>query len=172
MKDPVTKRPSRYDDGVNRAVAEALLPRVVRWLEPAGGMLSEEEHREILEQLTAACNFNDDGYEVVKALDDRFMWDVDSELVGVLDAVPFERIGAHKKVVEAWVEQHGPAPKYSVGQRVAFRWPRCDKKVVGEVTRLEARTAQYVVFCEEIGHVRSGTGTTGVYLNYEDVEPA
>lgn len=169
-----TKRPSHYDERIDLEVAGALLPKVLRWLKARGeDEPTEEDRQDILEQLANACRFHDDGYEVAKQLDDRHMWESDSELVDLLDEVAFARIRAHEKAVEAWVQQHGVAPKYSVGQRVAFKRQRWDKeKVTGEVTAVREKTAQYLVFCESLGHVREGCGTHGTYVAFEDAEAA
>lgn len=177
MNEDDTKRPSHYDERVNQAVAEGALPHVLRWLKSQGdGDLPEDERQDILEQLVVAFDLHDDGYEVAKVLDDRFMWQVNSELVDVLDSALGTRYRAHDKVVEEWGLQHGLAPKYSVGQRVAFQSLHVPRgRLTGEVTVVREKTAQYVVFCEAMGHVREHDGkcgARGVYLDYEAVEAA
>lgn len=40
-----------------------------------------------------------------------------------------------------------------------------------EITKVDEQLARYLLFSEELGHVRSGPGTHGVYTNFEDVSP-
>lgn len=169
-----SKRPSHYDEKIDQEVAQALLPKVLQWLRSRGeDEPTDEDKQDILAQLTDACRLHDDGYEVAKCLDDRHMWESDSELVDLLDEVAFARIRSHEKAVEAWVQQHGVVPQYSVGQRVAFKQRRWDKEAVtGEVTAVREKTAQYLVFCESLGHVRAGCGTHGTYVAFEDAVAA
>ncbi len=166
------KRPSHYDEKMDLEIARVLLPKVLQWLKSGGGTdPTDEERHDILEQLTSACRFHDDGYEVAKELDNRHMWDSDSSLVDVLDEIVNLRHRIHEKVVEAWVQQHGVVPQYSVGQRVAFKRQLWDKEAItGEVTAVREKTAQYLVFCESLGHVRVGLGSHGTYVAFEDVE--
>jgi len=176
MKSREGERPSHWDDRINREVAEAVMPRVLAWLKSQGDDLPEGERALVLEQLTHAYDLHDDGYEVAKVLDDRYMWEVDSELVDILGSVLGTRYRAYDKLVGEWVQQHGVAPKYSVGQRVAFRRPYGARdRVTGEVTAVREKTGQYLVFCEAMGHVREDDGkcgARGVYLDFEDVEAA
>jgi oxalate decarboxylase/phosphoglucose isomerase-like protein (cupin superfamily) len=57
---------------------------------------------------------------------------------------------------------------------VTFKKHRYDKeKVTGEVTMVLEDEATYLVFSEELGHVRRvdrGSGTTGIYVPYESAE--
>ena len=39
----------------------------------------------------------------------------------------------------------------------------------GEIVKIDAERAEYTVFCAEDGHVRSGQGTYGYVIPYEDV---
>lgn len=164
------RRPSSYGKDINLEIARALLPRVLLWLKlDEGAALTEEETSVILDELSDACACNDDGYGVARDLDNRHMWDVDSELVDILDAVAFERIKAHDRSVEAWVLREGVKPEHALGQRVQFRFQKWDKvSNVGEVIEVDERKAKYLVFCESLGHVRNGVGTHGVYVPFEE----
>lgn len=167
----VPARPPHYSLSVDKIVANSLLPHVLTWLKSNGDDHIEEEHDDILEQLTESLFMHDDGYSVSKHLDEKCMWSVDSELVGILDDVGHLRYHAHESLVEGWVVQHHILPEYSVGQRVTFKKQRYEKEAVeGVITAVREKTATYLIFSEELGHVSSGTGTYGVHLAYEDVK--
>lgn len=165
-------RPGIYDRLVTEKLLDMLMPRVLRWLKDGGenvDSLPKNEFVEIRSQLKDVVDFNDDAYTIVKELDQSHYWQVDTELINIMEDVGFMRHKAHNTLVSEWVDRNGVCPKYSAGQRVTFKHHGVDQ--VGEVLTVEGKQAQYLVFCESLGHVRKGNGTHGFYLNFEDVKP-
>jgi hypothetical protein len=166
-------RPNRTDPEVLERLLDALMPRVIQWMKSAGDDTDKFEKsylKEIHDDLRSAVRFDDDAYDIAKMLDNIHYWEVDHELLHLLEDVAYMRIKAHNSLIAEWVNHHGVTPKYSVGQRVTFKHRGKDQ--VGEVSKVEEQLAQYVVFCESLGHVRKGVGSHGLYVNYENVQDA
>lgn len=162
-------RPKLYDDDVTSLYLDRLVPRVMEWLRSTGDVDSSDEYMsQLRSDIAEATDHSNDGYEMARYLERHCYWECDSALVEILDGSMSLRLAAKYSLVEQWVLNNGIIPEYSVGQRVTFR--NRGKIVDGEITKVEAKRAQYIVFCESLGHVRPPTnGTTGVYVGVEDI---
>lgn len=59
-------------------------------------------------------------------------------------------------------------PTFAVGDKVKALYQR--KTVEGEIARINAEKAEYTVFCESLGHVKTGCGINGLIVGFEKVE--
>lgn len=167
-------RPTRFDLAVRQAAAAKVWPVFRAWLIRSGASVTEADadREDVLPELAAALEYNDDGYEVAKHLEARG-WDADDELVDagrcLLDALE----DAHDAAVKSWVTTAKPAQLFVVGNAVQFTHPgRSGRATIGEVSRIDAARAKYVVYCASLGHVREGVGSHGILVNFEDVTSA
>jgi len=160
----MTKRPSSHDEKIDTLIAEELLDDVIGWLKASGD--EDPDRDEVRKSLESAMDFEDDGYKIARQLDNDG-WDVDAELVHILDNAFPNRIRIHRDFVAKWVEENGIKPTFEVGQTVAFK--ERNKSHTGEITRINEKQAEYTIYCAEMGHVREGTGSHGVILPFEAV---
>jgi len=158
-------RPRLSSDTISKHVADILLPRVLLWLkeDPASDEV-ERIRDEVYNAIRRAPH--GDSYRIANYLEERYYWSVDSDLVHIFEEVSFISFKKHDELVAAWVQESGVKPKFSVGAKVSFKDD--GDTYSGEVTRVNARLGTYVVFCQDLGHVKSGTGTLGVVLPFED----
>lgn len=166
-------RPTRFDLSVRQAAAAKAWPVFRAWLISNGASVTEADadREDVLPELASALEYNGDGYEVAKHLDGRG-WDADVDLVDagqrLLDALE----DALDAAVKSWVSVAKPAQRFAIGDTVQFT--RSGLTVVGQVTRVVADRAKYVVYCASLGHVREGVGahgTLGTLVNFEDAAP-
>lgn len=154
------KRPGRHEEAITKRAVEMLLPEVRNWL-------GDEADERILTDLIDAAKYgNDEGYELARSLERRG-YSPDAELVEILDSMTLCRYEAHKKAVAAWVRAHDLRLDLAIGSPVSL--VVSGKNQVGEIRDLRPETAEYVVFIESLGHVRSGVGPQGVIVGFEGV---
>jgi hypothetical protein len=153
-----------FDESVMQAVAVALAPKVMQW-DPEG----EYEQTELVCDLVKAFDnaFDWDAYKLARALDDAG-WEVDSSLVDVLDAAASHAYQARDKAIREWVKANDIRPAFKVGDKVQTK--RRYNGFEGEITRIDEELGRYLVFSEARGHVRTGQGTHGTYMDFEDAE--
>lgn len=166
----MNKRPSVYSEEVAQQVVELMLPKVIAYLKADGATDDEvggDELDNIRKELRDAIQFDDDAYKICRNLE-RGCWEVDDELHDLVGMVAFKRHDVHRKFVKEWVRSQGISAKHKAGDVVTFK-TNMGKEERGEVTRVEPEIAQYIIFCEHLGHVRKGVGSHGFYINYEDV---
>jgi hypothetical protein len=172
------KRPDRNDDAVLEQAARTLFPDIKRWLQEGGE--SDPDEDEVVEQLAEALKYHDDGYEISKALEDRG-WSPDARLVDLLDNA-MQREIAFQNAVKQWVEQYQIKPTYQVGDKVRVKARAAFSAKFsrpawhdGEISKIDAAAATYVVRVESLGHIKEGTlprgssGTYGFILPFEEV---
>lgn len=70
------------------------------------------------------------------------------------------------------VETTGQQPTFKLGDRVRFEHHGRQRPVDGEVTKIDAARAKYVVYCASLGHVREGVGSHGIFVDFERVTAA
>lgn len=166
----MTKRPNCYSEEVAREVVELMMPKVVAYLKSGG--FSDEELRdgyldEVRGDMRRAIVSHDDAYQICRNLE-LSGWDPDDELHDLVGVVAHKRIDVHRKFIKEWVRREGISARYRAGDNITFH-RSSNKLEKGEITRVETELAQYIVFCEHLGHVRKGVGSQGFYVNYEDV---
>ena len=170
------KRPSIYCQEVRDLVTEDALPKVLEWLraydegDPAFNDPEEMEH--LKKQVARAVERGYyDGYDTATYLRDNG-WEVDGELVDVFEGVLWKSYNHHETIVAQWVARNAITPEFSIGDKVAFRDE--GKDCEGVVKEIRTKTAQYMVFCESLGHgVRKGGVTRlGTYVPFEEAKRA
>lgn len=169
------KRPALLDEFVARETAEAMLQRVTAYQRKNGVTNAELTERYLdlsRQQLTKAVMDYKAPREMV-----AFMRGIaghpenvpeDDDLVKIMAQVAKKRVEIYHRLVKSWVKDNLITAKKRVGDNVRFT--HSGKPEHGEITRIEDEIGQYVVFCEHMGHVRSGLGAQGYYVNYEDIE--
>lgn len=163
-------RPRHSSREVRMAAAEKIADEL---LHERPEDFSDDERETMIRDLESAIGFGD-GYEIARDLEYRG-WCPDRELVEKLDG-GYHLHNAYDEAVRLWVVRHQIHPQFAVGDRVVYDWYRgreYSKRVPieGEITRVERFKAQYLIFVESEGHVRTGLGTHGTYINFEDVRP-
>ena len=79
----------------------------------------------------------------------------------VLDEYDHLLYAAHRKAVKKWVVDYDIRPAHTIGDTVTAK--HGEGQAVGQITKIEADTAQYVIR-------REGDGLgCGAVVNYEDV---
>jgi len=155
------KRPTWNDPAVIKATAERLLPEVLGWLVSQGPR--EADDGSVMRELEWGLGGYLDGYAIAKRLDS---WDPDAELVGILDGASRHSLEALDDAIAAWVRDNNVTIPLVVGDLVRNARGRWD----GEVIDLKPETAEVLVYCAALGHVREGFGARGVYVPFEQLE--
>jgi len=156
MSDQKPKRPTIRDAAVLDRAAEVMWPRIQAWN-------GHDPDRDTVADLRRALRWTSDGYKLARDLD---KWCPDAALVDILDSAGAELHFAAREETKAWVIANSVETPVLVGSRVAFI--RGGNRITGEVARVDADVAEYIVFCESLGHVRGRElGTT---VAAEDVE--
>lgn len=163
-----TKRPSRNSDAVREAVADALMPSILRYL---GDSQNGDERDAILKTLTLCHDW--DGYELVRELESRCYWDGDRELVEIMDSADVHRTRIHGELVKQWVKDFDIKPQFAIGDRVRYR------EHEGIIANIYEKKASYIVSVPSLGHVghlpepeHFVNRTIGFYADFEDVTRA
>ena len=169
IKDP---RPDKNNESVIKEAVDMLYPDIAKWLVDGGDKVeTEEEIESIKKDVVSSVKYSycslHDAYEICKHLD-GYGWVPDQELVDIMSNFSFKFESAYSKQLLKWIGENNIRPKFSVGDKVKF-------KVLGgiqggEISKVYEDRAQYSIYCESLGHVKTGTGTHGVILNFEDVE--
>lgn len=167
-----SKRPMLFDLDVSRETVEALLPKVIAYLKSelnsTSTVFDEEMISDVRADLIESIELTDDAYEICRSLESR-TWTVDARLVDLMSEVAAKRYAIHRKTVKDWVRSNNVTPRHRIGDQVTFSRAKGETET-GTIVVIEHETAQYLVFCEHLGHVRVGTGCHGTYVNYEQVQ--
>ena len=99
---------------------------------------------------------------------DLFGIEADLELVEIANGAWFVVNTIKTKLRKGWIEENDISPQFQVGDWVTFSTRF--EKFSGEITKIHLGVAQYLVCCPELGHVKEGMGTHGIYVNFEDAE--
>lgn len=167
----ISKRPKDTDF---HALAEELYPQVKDWLMGGGPFNEAEEKEYVLDQLADALDSSCglDGYQIARHLDQDHSWDeIDANLVDILDGAAGYQHRAKQKAIKEWVKVNNITCRFNIGDIVSFKVRNfgSDNKETGEITRINAEDATYVIYCEHRGHKREGNGSHGLIINDEDV---
>ena len=162
------KRPNYFDEEVTNNAIEKLLPELLAFIG-----VTENHGEDYVEQVRTdvfnAIEFEDDGYDICRHLDNA-TWDIDADTVEFMDNnVSSCRYDAHKEIEAQWVKDNNIRPKHSIGDVIKFNHPSKSLQPVGEVVVMDEKQGRYLVFSEELGHVRTGVGSHGIYVVYESV---
>ncbi len=168
------KRPGLHSEFVARETAEAMLQLV-----NAHGMKRGTKNAELTEsflnqrrqQLTIAVMNYKTPVEMVafmKGCSVKGVTEEDADLLKIMAGVAKKKTEVYHRLVKSWVKDACVSTTKRIGDKIVFE--RDGKSENGVISQIDTETAQYVVFCEHLGHVRKGIGVTGVYVNYEDVK--
>jgi len=171
MSQPSVPRPKRHDPDVERRHMALIRDRVAQYLRTADATLSDEDLDHAMQEVQRAMQYQSDGYRIAEALESRG-WHADAELVEFMDGLASERGDALDEAVEEWVKAgHGGKPGMVVGARVkVLAGLRDQREHDGEVVRIDDERARCTVMVAALGHVRTGYGTHGFVLDFDDVE--
>lgn len=134
-------RPSLWSEEVSKLVAERILPEIVKWMKPRFP-IPESELEEMKTEICEAIEFTDDSYEIARELETRSHWDVDRDLIHIMDSVSEYRYQEHNKIVNQWVLSNGVEPKLKIDDVVSFKTN--DLGVTsGKITSIFEKTANY-----------------------------
>lgn len=139
-------RPTMYSDEVTEIVLEQLTSDVVSWIEGFGPSdkrikVSGEYYEEVKNDLRDAIEIDDDNFSIATTLRSSG-WEVDSQLLNILDDVQHMRYDAFNKLLERWVIQNGVKSKFSIGQRVSFI-SSSRTLVEGVISKIDEKHAMY-----------------------------
>ena len=166
---PLPPRPKLFSDEVTLELLDRILPKVIAWIESDRKFgVSASEAEEVREDLMSAIDFEDSSYKIARSLDD-LGWSIDDELQDILKEVSQVRWDSWKINVRDWVLKNGLEPKFECGAEVSINLK--GKTKVGQVSKIYPDTAEYCVFLPGEGHVKSGIGTRGIILPFEEVTP-
>jgi hypothetical protein len=168
-----TERPVYNCDEVCAATAEALYNDVKAWLTQAGDPAPDKQ--ETLKDLARAISHSMlmDGYEIAKELDDDGWFNINSELVEILDKAYWNAKNAHRELIKKWIVENNITNQFNVGDVVTVN-RKYKKPVQGEIIDMNKDEATYSVFCESLGHIRKEegkmrAGTTAIIVPFEQV---
>ena len=163
MSTTPDRRPSAHSDAINQAVAKRLAPKVLSWLNEPG--VTVEEVQKDLEQ---TLDFQHDGYALARDLERQAGYDPDAALVEILDEVSTLRHSLLNEATAAWVKSRG-LQEPAVGSSVKF-----DHRgyAYTGIVKENLPNGKSVVYCPGLGHVQQGTGTHGIHLDWENLQPS
>lgn len=160
MSTPTTpKRPSRTDKPITKQVAEKLLPAFAQWMKTDDDDTRQQD--DLLDDLTKALDYDDDGYEIARNLD-HSGYSPNAELVGILDAAGGYRRNIHSEACKAWVATNNLQP---IPLDTKVRWPYKPAAGVGIVTNNHPDGRSTVSF-PSLGHTRS----SGYVVEWEELK--
>jgi hypothetical protein len=168
-------RPGMYGKEVVALVAEELVPEVLEWLKGFDSddpcFTDPEEMEHLKKQVTKAVERGFyDAFDTAKYLSDNG-WEADGELVDIFEGAEPKAYFHHEKLVMKWVASNEIKPEFAIGDKVTFN---NGKMYQGEITEVRERTAQYTIFCEELGHKKPsnepGMRRLGSIIPFEDTK--
>ena len=156
--------PKRNDPEIVSKVAAHFVPKIVRWLGTDADENTPAEVQFDLEKIFE-WDHNEDGYKLAKALEDKY-WDVDSEMVDILDDVGHQFYIEHQKARIQWVDANNiQAPTLDVlvkWKKPVLGWIPKEAQGIGRVVRNDIDGKSGVVF--------EGTGNSTYIIPWEELE--
>lgn len=165
------RRPDNAGEAILEYACSKILDAVMDWAEEPR---DSKERPGFLKDLMKASRHNDDGFEIVQALQKKCSWEVNRDLIDILDNLEIHRDVAHRRAVAAWVKAHNITPVFEVGAEVVLKtWDkeRRYRDVVGEIIRIDREHATYSVCCAELGHKGGNGHRSALVVPFEKVAP-
>lgn len=172
----LSSRPNLYSESVIRQTAELVYSKfIVNYLKNAGEENPDADKDYIIKDLVKALWY-DDGFRCAKELN-HCSWECDAELVDILEQAQNIKYNIIEKLTKEWVVENNINPELEIGQNCSFTSQ--GKKYIGSIIKIEKERAQYLIFCEALGHVKESDKPTkanfscrsfGIYINYENVK--
>lgn len=123
--------------------------------------------------------YRENGYELAKALEKKFGYSPDLELVELMDGASWHIKEALKEEVKKWVKDCWIKPKYKIGDMVEMAFinrKTTDTEsrtfgvngvsIEGEITGIHEDTAEYLIYTPSL----CKDNTTAIVKNFEDIE--
>jgi hypothetical protein len=160
--ETATKRPTRLSDTVKPKILKQLADLLGSWHE------SLRDH-EVCEYVYNNYMYEHNGFEIAKALDDKFYVSPDASLVEILEEVWYLGYRAIEEAQAYWILSEQIDPKYNINDQVKVKK---DNKIYNATIRsVDNKTGKYTVNIPDLGHVPEGQlGTQGIVLNWEDID--
>ncbi len=157
-------RPKETDPEVITLALDKLIVSVMEWSRESGC----EDEAGVREDLAQHISAVSDGYEFARNLERYNQWACHSQLVEILDDAPSFISAAHREIVRKWIEVYRVYPAHNPGDKITFQghpaeiaWSQCPHK---------HSPGCYGIFCESMGHVRSGNGTLNQIIAWEVID--
>jgi len=133
-----------------------------------------DELKENLSEFFKLYSINDKGIEMANEFAvDYDLYCVDEDLTDVFENLWAVKDEILKREIVNWVKTDKIEPNFKIGDIVQFnqfdRYLSANSLIKGEIVTIWEQTAQYTIYCEELGHVKTGSRRRGTIKNYEDV---
>lgn len=146
--------------------ASLVADKVEKWFRDVNENLSPEDKTDYIKFFTNELKYYTDGYQLAKRLDESLGVYPDEELVDCLSGTSNIVYSAHCDAVKKWIKEEQIKPEFSIGDKVCYLNNK--KKISGEITKIDCEMGKYLIFSESLGHVKSGVGSHGVYITFEE----
>lgn len=165
-----TTRPSHRDHAILTAVAHKILLAM-----PAGTVTEGDEESAITDICKALRNEAPgfDEYRLTRHLE-NCGWSCDRTIMDAFEVASGEVSQLVREATRLWVRSNSIKPRLTIGEQVKVMTrstSRIKQEFDGEVVTVDADHATYTVMIPALGHVREGTGTHGVIVNFEELHP-
>ena len=154
-------RPLHLPNDIFLKMCEKMAEEIV-----SNGFHSDKD--QVSEDLQNHVDFNDDGYDMARTLDDSCHgYNTSAMFVDHLDCLGNENDTELRKLVKQWVSAHDLKPKYKIGDKLKFESKLNIRRKEHEfmfITGIREETAEYLMHEEE-------NYKGGYVLRYERVEP-
>lgn len=129
----------KFNDEMRKELAQIVGKIVFEWCNGETELETCIEDAEDVLQF----NYNEDGYTLAKAFDDKG-YSVDTMLVDELDCVSNEASVIEKKHIQQWVKDNNLTLDIEIGAEVKYHYWK-DQYKIGKVVKLYPQTMQYGV---------------------------
>lgn len=132
------ERPTKITKKQREEIYDSIAQKIVDngWAEDIHGAVEE------LKQV----NFNDNGYEIAKKLENECGWSIDVEMVDFLDCLASVERDIKDKNIDEWVKCTKPVLKYPIGTKLNIVSVFTRSYKVGDIVYVNAiydKSAQY-----------------------------
>lgn len=156
------QRPKSLNDSIKPKVLNKIADLVGDWHESL-------RDKEVCEYIYDYHMSTHNGFEIAKALDDKFYINPDSSLVELLDEIWYIGYEAIETLQKEWISVEQIDPLHSVGDQVKVN--QKNNIYSGTITRIDFLVGKYTINIPDLGHVPQGQmGTQGIILNWEDID--
>lgn len=162
-------RPSKECGEILQKLVDLYFDKVMAWLKPKYGVFTPQDIEDTKEDINDvfASFSSENGYVICQQFE-KYGWEIDSELINIMDEVQHTKFNLHDDLQASWVKSNNITPQLSLNDKVKIS-KGYNEFVVGEIINIYRPTAKYLVFCESEGHVKSGNGTRGFIVDFEKV---
>lgn len=165
-----TARPTHRDPAILAAVALKVLEAM-----PAG-TITERNREGAIADITRALRSEApafDEYRLTKQLEECG-WDCDRGIMDAFEVASGEAFQCVREATKQWVTANSIKPRLAVGAQVKLMVRArsfAKEEFEGEIVAVDADQANYTVMIPALGHVREGSGTHGIIIQFEELHP-